>query len=224
MADFTSGFWSIYITVLTVLGIAGCALLLWSQSTIKTKLSKEGQVETTGHTWDEGLQELNNPMPRWWLFTFAATIIFSAIYVLNIGPIGNGKGRIADYDDDMKKFAAAHPAPTGAISADKLLAMVQDKEARHEGEEVFQKYCVSCHRMDAGGLIGPNLTDNAWIHGGKITDIYKTLMNGVLEKGMPAWGTMLKPEEVEQVVAYVASLQGSNPVNPKAPQGTPVTP
>jgi cytochrome c oxidase cbb3-type subunit 3 len=78
--------------------------------------------------------------------------------------------------------------------------------------------------MDGGGLIGPNLTDNAWIHGGQITDIYKTVMNGVLEKGMPAWGTMLKPEEVEQVVAYVASLQGSNPANPKAPQGAPVTP
>jgi cytochrome c oxidase cbb3-type subunit 3 len=78
--------------------------------------------------------------------------------------------------------------------------------------------------MDGGGLIGPNLTDSAWIHGGQITDIYKTVVNGVLEKGMPPWGKTLKPEDVEQVVAYVASLQGSNPANPKAPQGPPVTP
>jgi cytochrome c oxidase cbb3-type subunit 3 len=163
-------------------------------------------------------------MPRWWLLTFAGTIIFSVIYVFNVGPIGNGKGRVADYDDDMRKFAAAHPAPTGTVSADKLLAMVKDKEEVHEGGEEFKKYCASCHRMDGGGLIGPNLTDNAWIHGGQITDIYTTVMNGVLEKGMPAWGTMLKPEQLEQVVAYVASLQGSNPANPKPPQGTPVTP
>jgi cytochrome c oxidase cbb3-type subunit III len=187
----------------------------------KDKATKQDRL--IEHSYD-GIQEYDNPMPRWWLLTFAATIIFSVIYLFNVGPVGNGKGRIADYEDDMKAFAAAHPAPSGDVSADKLLAMVKDEEELHEGEEVYNKYCTSCHRMDGGGLIGPNLTDNAWIHGGQITDIYKTVMNGVLEKGMPAWGTMLKPEEVEQVVAYVASLQGSNPANPKAPQGAPVTP
>ena len=175
------------------------------------------------HSYD-GIQEYDNPMPRWWLLTFAGTIIFAVVYVFNIGPIGNGHGRIADYEHEMKAFVAGHPTPTGTVSAGKLLAMVKDKEERHEGEEVFKKYCVSCHRADAGGLIGPNLTDNAWIHGGQITDLYTTVRNGVLEKGMPAWGTMLKREEVEQVVAYVASLQGSNPAHPKAPQGLPVTP
>ena len=175
------------------------------------------------HSYD-GIQEYDNPMPRWWLLTFAGTIIFSVIYLFNVGPVGNGKGRVADYEDDMKAFAAAHPAPTSDVSADKLLAMVKDKEAVHEGGETFKTYCASCHRMDGGGLIGPNLADNAWIHGGQITDIYKILVNGVLEKGMPSWSKMLKPEQLEQVVAYVVSLQGSNPANPKAPQGTPVTP
>lgn len=176
------------------------------------------------HSYD-GIQEYDNPMPRWWLLTFAGTIIFSVIYLFNVGPVGNGKGRVADYEDDMKKFAAAHPAPTGGdASAEQLLALVKDKDALHEGEETYKAYCASCHRMDGGGLIGPNLADNAWIHGGQITDIYKTVVNGVLEKGMPPWGKTLKPEDVEQVVAYVASLQGSNPANPKAPQGTPVTP
>jgi len=175
------------------------------------------------HSYD-GIQEYDNPMPRWWLLSFAGTIIFSVIYLFNVGPVGNGKGRVADYEDDMKAFAAAHPAPTGAVSADLLLAMVKDKEEVHEGGETYKTYCASCHRMDGGGLIGPNLTDNAWIHGGQITDIHQTLVNGVLEKGMPSWSKLLKPEQLNQVVAYVVSLQGSNPENPKAPQGTPVTP
>lgn len=176
------------------------------------------------HSYD-GIQEYDNPMPRWWLLTFAGTIIYSVIYLFNVGPVGNGKGREKDYEDEMKAFAAAHPAPTGggATSA-QLLAMVADKDVLHEGEETYQAYCASCHRMDGGGLIGPNLTDDAWLHGGKITDVYVTVSNGVLEKGMPAWSKLLKPTQLEQVVAYVASLQGSNPANPKAPQGTPVTP
>ena len=176
------------------------------------------------HSYD-GIQEYDNPMPRWWLLTFAGTIIFSAIYLMNIGPVGNGKGREKDYEDDMKAFAAAHPAPSGGKrSAAALLAMVDDREALHEGQETYSDYCASCHRMDGGGLIGPNLTDAVWLHGGLITDVYNTVANGVLEKGMPAWNKLLKPEELEEVVAYVASLQGSNPPNPKAPQGTPVTP
>ena len=187
----------------------------------KDKATKQDRL--LEHSYD-GIQEYDNPMPRWWLLTFAGTILFAVLYVYNIGPIGNGDGRIADYEHEMRAFAAGHPAASGGVSGDKLLAMVRDKEDVHEGGETFRKYCASCHRMDAGGLIGPNLTDTFWIHGGQITDIYKSVTTGVLEKGMPAWGTMLKPEEVEQVVAYVASLQGSNPANPKAPQGTPVTP
>jgi cytochrome c oxidase cbb3-type subunit 3 len=176
------------------------------------------------HSYD-GIQEYDNPMPRWWLLTFAGTIIFSVIYLFNVGPVGNGKGREQDYADDMKAFAAAHPAPTGGNASEaQLLAMVGDREALHEGEETYQAYCASCHRMDGGGLIGPNLTDAAWLHGGTITDVYTTVANGVLEKGMPAWSKLLKPRQLEEVVAYVASLRGTNPVNPKAPQGVTVTP
>jgi len=176
------------------------------------------------HSYD-GIQEYDNPMPRWWLLTFAATIVFSIIYVMNIGPVGNGKGRIADYEADMKAFALAHPASTGNdVSPERLLALTKDHEALEDGKKVFTTNCIPCHRADAGGLIGPNLTDNYWLHGGQLSDIYKTVTNGVLEKGMPPWGKMLKPEQIQQVVAYVASLKGSNPPNPKAPQGDLVTP
>ena len=170
------------------------------------------------HEYD-GIREYDNPMPRWWLLTFAGTIVFSIIYVLNIGPIGNGKGRIADYEADMKAFAAAHPSPGGDVSASTLLALAKDHDAHELGEKTFKGTCAPCHRPDGGGLIGPNLTDDYWLHGGAITDIYKTVTTGVLDKGMPAWGKMLKPKELQAVVAYVSTLRGTNPRDPKAPQG-----
>lgn len=175
------------------------------------------------HTYD-GIQEYDNPMPRWWLLTFAGTIVFSVLYVMNIGPVGNGKGRIADYEADMAAFAKAHPAPSGGdMNADQLLAIAKDHEKLEDGKKTFTAYCASCHAPDGGGLIGPNLADAYWLHGGTITDIYKTVTNGVLAKGMPPWGKTLKPEQLSAVVAYVSTLQGTTPANPKPPQGTPVT-
>lgn len=151
------------------------------------------QDKLLDHTYD-GIQEYDNPMPRWWLLTFAGTIIFSVIYVMNIGPVGNGKGRIADYEADMAAFAKAHPAPTGGdMNADQLLAIAKDHEELEEGKKTFTAYCASCHAPDGGGLIGPNLTDTYWLHGGTITDIYKTVTNGVLEKGMPPWARRSSP-------------------------------
>jgi cytochrome c oxidase cbb3-type subunit III len=175
------------------------------------------------HEYD-GIREYDNPMPRWWLLTFAGTIIFSVIYYFNVGPVGNGNGRIADYEADMKAFAAAHPAPTADASPEKLLALVSDKAAVEQGKAVFTKNCVACHGPDGGGIIGPNLADNYWIHGGTIGEVYKTVTTGVLEKGMPPWGKVLKPDELERVVAYVTTLHGTTPANPKAPQGTLVQP
>jgi len=170
------------------------------------------------HEYD-GIKEYDNPMPRWWLLTFAGTVIFSVIYLFNVGPVGNGKGRVADYEDDMKAFAAAHPAPTGGPSVDQLLALVGNKEEVDEGKEIYVKNCVACHRADGGGMIGPNLTDDYWIHGASLDSVYTVVSNGVLEKGMPPWAKVLAPKDVERVVAYIATLRGTNPADPKAPQG-----
>ena len=137
------------------------------------------EPQVTEHEYD-GIQEYDNPMPRWWLLTFAATIIYSVIYLFNVGPVGNGKGRIADYEADMAAFAAAHPAPTGGPSSDRLLALVKDPKAVAVGKELFTKNCVSCHRADGGGLIGPNLADNYWIHGAILDSVYSVVSNGVL--------------------------------------------
>ncbi len=100
----------------------------------------------------------------------------------------------------------------------------RDPSAIAEGKQLFATNCVSCHRADAGGLIGPNLTDDAWIHGGTLPEIHTTITEGVLAKGMPNWGKILKPAQVNALTVYVASLRGSNPANPKPPEGTPVVP
>jgi len=185
----------------------------------------DGQTDRLiDHQYD-GIQEYDNPMPRWWLLTFAGTIVFSVIYLFNVGPVGSGAGRIAEYEAAMAKAAAEHPAPTGGdVSAERLLAVRNDPHEVAEGQTVYAAYCAACHAPDGGGLIGPNLADAYWLHGGAITDIYKTIVNGVLEKGMPPWGKSLKPEQLEEVTAYVASLQGTTPASPKAPQGVLVAP
>ena len=92
------------------------------------------------------------------------------------------------------------------------------------GRQVFVTNCVACHRADAGGQIGPNLTDDAWIHGGTMAEIRKSVDEGVLAKGMPPWGKVLRPEQVTAAAAYVYSLRGSNPPNPKPPEGVRITP
>ena len=170
------------------------------------------------HEYD-GIQEFDNPLPRWWVWIFYATIVFSVIYFFDFSGAIRGPGRIKEYETAMAEAARLHPQPSGAADAATLETLRHDDQALALGKSTFVTNCAACHRPDGGGLIGPNLTDDYWLHGGAITDIHKTIENGVLEKGMPPWGKMLKPEQINAVTAYVASLHGSNPSNPKAPQG-----
>ena len=175
------------------------------------------------HEYD-GIQEYDNPMPRWWVNLFWATIIFSIIYALNfIQGWGSGPGRLAQYARDMAEFRAQHPQPSGEVDGTQLAALLKDPQAIAEGKTVFAANCAACHAADGGGIIGPNLTDAYWLHGSQPTQILRTVSDGVLAKGMPAWGKLLKPQQVTAVTAYVASLQGTTPAKPKAPEGTPVT-
>lgn len=175
------------------------------------------------HNYD-GIQEYDNPLPRWWVYLFYATIVYSILYYLNVPGIGVGKGRLANYQADVVAFKAAHPQPTGGVSAEQLTALSTDPSAVAAGKLVFMTNCIPCHRADGGGNIGPNLTDTYWIHGGTLAEIHKTIDEGVLVKGMPNWGKLLKPDQVNAVAVYVASLKGTNPPNPKAPEGVPPTP
>jgi cytochrome c oxidase cbb3-type subunit 3 len=177
------------------------------------------------HSYD-GIQEYDNPMPRWWVTIFWLTIVFSILYALNVPGVGVGKGRIAEYEAAMAKaeLARQEREPAGGPSSEELAGMVARPDVVAEGKTVFVTYCAACHREDGGGLIGPNLTDDAWIHGGLVQEIRKTVADGVLEKGMPNWGKVLRPEQVTAVTAYVHSLAGSNPPNAKPPEGTKSSP
>jgi cytochrome c oxidase cbb3-type subunit III len=184
--------------------------------------NKNEQDHLLEHNYD-GIQEFDNPMPRWWVYIFWATIVFSVLYWLNVPGVGNGRGRVADYERDMAaaaaasaKFAASQPTSS---TPEQLTALTKDASALAVGKQAFSQNCAACHRLDAGGQIGPNLTDDYWLHGAAVDQIRKSVADGVLEKGMPPWGKILKPAQLDAVVAYVVTLHGTNPANPKAPQG-----
>jgi cytochrome c oxidase cbb3-type subunit 3 len=170
------------------------------------------------HAYD-GIQEYDNPLPTWWKWIFYATILVVPIYLWDPMGIGVGPGKVKAYEEQMAAFNAAHPKSAGTYTDDQLAAFAKDPAKVEAGKVVFTSYCAACHRPDGGGMIGPNLTDDFWIHGGKPTDIMKTVVEGVLAKGMPNWGKVLKPDQIEGAVAYVQTLHGTNPPNPKEPQG-----
>ena len=167
------------------------------------------------HSYD-GIQEYDNPMPRWWLWIFYATIAYSVAYYFLPLPFGQGPGAVAEYEMAMAK----HEAVTGPGATDEeLLALATQGSVLADGKALYAANCAACHRLDGGGLIGPNLADNFFIYGGAPTDIHRVIAEGVLAKGMPPWERILRPEQVNAVTAYVISLHGTNPPNPKAPEG-----
>lgn len=171
------------------------------------------------HDYD-GIHEYDNPMPRWWVYVFWATIVFAVVYTVNVGPVGVGKGRIAEYDADVAAARAKYVAASGpTLDVATLAKLSGDPATLAKGKVLFASNCAACHRADGGGMIGPNLTDDYWLHGGTLPEIYTTVTNGVPAKGMPTWGKVLKPDQVASAAVYVYSLHGSNPSTPKPPQG-----
>ncbi len=176
------------------------------------------------HAYDD-IQEYDNPLPGWWTTIFWATIAFSLLYYVNVIPgIGTGKGRIAAYRADStaaaEKYGAVEKAGAG-IDVSLMLADLKDPAQLAAGKAIFEdpSRCATCHVADGGGLVGPNLTDDYWIHGPRPIDILTTITNGVPDKGMLTWGPILGPQKVAQVAAYVYTLHGTRPKSPKEPQG-----
>lgn len=174
------------------------------------------------HDFD-GIQEYDNRLPNWWLWTFYLAILFSVGYWIHFHVLGTGD---LPREQFAKEMAAAEEnlqerLSKMEISNDSLLAMAAEPGIVAKGREVFEQNCVTCHRADAGGNVGPNLTDGYWLHGSQPVDIYNTVTHGVIEKAMPTWGPVLGPTKIQQVVAYVLSIKNTNVPNGKAPQGTP---
>ena len=172
------------------------------------------------HEYD-GIEEYDNPLPGWWVWIFWATIIFSVGYWLYY-QIGPGPSIIAQYDADVRAATErqAKLAPTaGAVTDEVIMVLTKNPTAMASAKEMFASRCLACHGPQGQGLIGPNLTDDYWLHGGRPTEILHTITEGVPDKGMVPWKTQLKPEELTMMTAYVLTLAGTNPPNPKPPQG-----
>lgn len=186
-------------------------------------LDQEETIELD-HNFD-GIKELDNHLPPWWKWLFYFTIAWSVVYLIVYHISDTYPLMIQEYDNEVsyadeqiRKLKASQPQEAIDESG---MSYVSDVAIIAKGKEVFNTMnCGSCHRADGGGnAIGPNLTDAYWIHGGDIKNVFATIKNGAVDKGMPAWGKSLSPQDVRNVAFYVMSLQGTNPANAKAPQG-----
>jgi len=172
------------------------------------------------HAYD-GIQEYDNPLPRWWLAIFWLTIIFSPLYVLYFH-YGGGMLATERYDQEMIAFydrQAEQLLALGDISEGTLVDLTADASMMNGGKKIFQTKCATCHGMFGEGSIGPNLTDEYWIHGAQLMNIYATVRDGVPAKGMLAWERQLRPAELMAVSAYAGTLLGTDPPNQKEAQG-----
>ncbi|MCC6412444.1 MAG: c-type cytochrome [Saprospiraceae bacterium] len=183
---------------------------------------REREHEIMSHHAYDGIRELDNRLPPWWVNMFYLTIVFAIAYMVYYHWGGDGPSQIEEYEKDMeqakKEMAVALAGQANAVDESNVTALT-DASALGEGELIFKNSCAACHAPDGGGTVGPNFTDEYWIHGGGIKNIFKTVKYGVPEKGMIAWASQLNPSDMQKVSSYILTLQGTKPAAPKEPQG-----
>lgn len=213
MSDFTSNFWPVFITAISLLGIFGCALLLWLTS--KVKIASPNGDNTSGHVWDETLREMNNPLPRWWVWMFIITIIFALFYLAAYPGLGSYAGKLGwtevnQYEKEMTNANKALEPLYARFAAMPTEELANDKEAKAIGERLFMNNCSQCHGSDAKGSRGfPNLTDHDWLHGGSPAKIQETITGGRIGVMPPIAAAVGTEDDVKNVANYVLSLSGS---------------
>ncbi len=191
---------------------------LLKKLTKATPIEQESSVKLD-HDFD-GIEELNNPLPPWWTAGFVITVIISVFYIFYY----TIQGKDSQYDEYQREMAKAkaqvdaYKKEHNIVDAN-TVTLLTDKAALEEGKEIYLKNCAACHVADGGGLVGPNLTDNAWIYGCDIKDVFNVITNGT-SKGMPPWKA-LGADKIQKVASYVLSLQGTKPAKPKAAEGQP---
>jgi cytochrome c oxidase cbb3-type subunit 3 len=211
MSDFFNSGWSLYVAGITVVSLIFCLVVLIVASRRKVMADDN----TTGHVWDEDLQELNNPLPRWWAGLFLVTIAFAVIYLALYPGLGSNKGTLdwtstGQHSAEMEK-ARAQMAPLYAkFVSQPAEALAKDPQAMAIGERLFANNCAQCHGADARGSKGfPNLTDNDWLHGGTHDKIKETITGGRVGNMPPMAAAVGTPEDVKNVAQYVLSLSGA---------------
>lgn len=194
---------------------------IWKESNDFVPVEKEGDI-LLDHNYD-GIRELDNHLPPWWKWLFYGTIIFAGIYLVFYHlsdtlplPLKEYENELALADEQARKLKASNPV---AAIDETTVQLITDAAALGDGKTTFLNNCASCHRRDGGGDIGPNLTDPYWKHGGSIQDVFKVIRHGVQGTNMIAWEGFISPEKMQNVANYVLTLQGTNPENPKKPEG-----
>ena len=172
------------------------------------------------HAYDD-IRELDNKIPPWFTYLFYATIIFGIFYMINYHVLSSGDVQATEYKEEIKfaELRRVELIKSGTLLDESTLTALTDQASINLGREIFVKNCAVCHTEKGGGLVGPNLTDNYWIHGDGIKNIFAVIKNGVPAKGMISWNTQLNPRQIQEVASYILTLGGSNPPNPKAPEG-----
>jgi len=184
-------------------------------------VGQESHKVMPDHSYD-GITELDNFMPPWLQYVFIGSVVIAAAYFVNYTVLGTGPTQIEEYEEELniEAIAAAERNANAKAGIDETTVVFDESAgALASGKTIFEVNCVACHAADGGGGIGPNLTDEYWIHGALISDVFKIVKYGVVEKGMVPWEDQLTPEEMQQVSSYVLTFKGKTAANPKEPQG-----
>lgn len=172
------------------------------------------------HAYDD-IRELDNKIPPWFHYLFYGSIIFGIFYMINYHILSSGDVQATEYKEELQlaEMKREELIKSGALLDENTLTALTDVAALNSGKDIFVKNCAVCHTEKGGGLVGPNLTDDYWIHGRGIKNIFATIKNGVPNKGMISWKAQLNPRQIQEVASYILTLRGTNPPNPKAPEG-----
>ncbi len=224
MSDFTNNFWSVYVAGISLVGIVACLLLLYFSGKAKAMTDSD---TTTGHVWDGDLQEMNNPLPRWWVGLFLITIFFSFGYLALYPGLGSHPGQLAwtsngQYEAEVAKANKELEPMYAKFAGMPPEEVAKDPQAMAIGDRLFMNNCAQCHGSDARGSKGfPNLTDKDWLHGGSHENIQESLLKGRIGNMPPMAAAVGTPEDVRNVAQYVLSLSNSPHDSLKAALGKP---
>ena len=226
MSDFFNNGWSNYIALVSLVGIVWCIWLLFSQRKAKVVHTADGAVADTGHVWDGNLRELNNPLPRWWMWMFLLSCIFALVYLVLFPGLGSFPGVVGYTTDGALMSSMTEANDELKLVYAKYVKMdieqvAADPKAREMGQRLFLNSCAQCHGSDAGGAKGfPNLTDGDWLYGGSPENIKTTLING--RAGVMPPFPQLDSKQIVDVANYVRSLSGLPADDLKAARGAEV--
>lgn len=226
MSDFTSVFWDYFIAIITVVSVLGCGVFLWSQSIRRVKVGAGPDPDTTGHVWDGDLQEFHNPLPRWWMWLFYITVVFSVVYLILYPGLGSQfRGLLnwtssGQHQAEVKAAEAKFGPVFAAFLKMDLPAVAADPRGRQMGARIFQNNCAQCHGSDGRGSRGfPNLADGEWQWGGSPEAIKTSIVEGRVAAMPPMAAAVGGAEDVADVAHYVLSLSGSAHDSVRATRG-----